>query len=158
MSITGRIDHFVFTDSTGVEYRLDQKLYDWWASKEGIYLAYDAATKRLYFRDGSSWEMGVVSAGTEQDAGTRYPSLMQDSNGNQVRVRYQSAVGVGWTNSSARISQIEDVRAACEGTCSTYFFWFNNDAVPHLTNIWGLCARIRRTAELTGILRIGFSG
>jgi len=39
---------------------------------------------RLYFRDGSFWVLGCTSAGTEQDAGTMYPTVMEDTNGNQL--------------------------------------------------------------------------
>ncbi len=132
------LHHWVFTNSTGAELRLDVNTGGVWTSKEAVYLSYDSNTGRLYFNDGSFWVMGAVSAGTEQDAGTRYPTLMQDSNGNQVLVRYHAGLGAGWTDSSARIDEIEDVRAlAC---CSplryrTYTFSYNTDAVPHLTGV-----------------------
>jgi hypothetical protein len=80
------IHHYLFTDSTGAEYRLDQTdaYRIKWTSKEGIYLTYDTLANRVYFPDGSFWVMGCTSSGTEQDAGTRYPTVIEDSNGNQL--------------------------------------------------------------------------
>lgn len=130
------IHHYVFTDSTGAEYRLDVNNNGVWSSREGTYVEYDSATNRLYFPDGSFWVMGAVSAGTEEDAGTRYPTVIQDTNGNQILVRYHAGVGVTWPDSSARINQIEDVRAwAITNDYYTYRFWYNSDPVPHLTGI-----------------------
>jgi hypothetical protein len=43
-----------------------------------------ASPPRLHFPDGSFWEFGCQSAGTEEDSGTLYPTLMEDSNGNQL--------------------------------------------------------------------------
>jgi hypothetical protein len=106
----GSIHHYALTDATGAEYRLDQYSGGVWTSSE-TYVTYDPARKRLYFNDGSFWTMGCTSAGTEADAGTMYPTLMQDTNGNQIVVRYQAGTGVYWKDSSARIAEIEDVRA-----------------------------------------------
>ncbi|MEK7407925.1 MAG: hypothetical protein AAB225_22875, partial [Acidobacteriota bacterium] len=132
------VHHYLFTDSSGAEYRLDVNTNGIWTSREGIYLEYDAAAQRLYFPDGSFWVMGAVSAGTEQDAGTRYPTLVQDSNGNQIFVRYRAGLGVTWTDSSARINEIEDVRAKqvyYPIRYVTYTFTYNTDPIPHLTAI-----------------------
>ncbi|HWT80742.1 MAG TPA: hypothetical protein VN648_18295, partial [Candidatus Methylomirabilis sp.] len=76
------LHHYVFTDSSGAEYRLDINTNGVWTSKEGIYLSYDSNANRIYFNDGSFWAMDCISSGAEQDAGTRYPTLIQDSNGN----------------------------------------------------------------------------
>ena len=79
--------------------------------------------------------MGAVSAGTEEDAGTRYPTVMQDTNGNQIYVRYYPGAGVTWTDSSARIKQIEDVRTGVYGY--TYYFSYTTTGTkPHLYRIW----------------------
>jgi hypothetical protein len=79
------IHHYTFIDSTGAEYRLDVSADgERWTSREGIYLTYDRVVSRLYFPDGSFWVMGSGSSGAEQDAGTRYPTLIQDTNGNQL--------------------------------------------------------------------------
>ena len=62
---------------------------------------------------------------------------MQDTNGNQVLVRYNAGNTSPSTNSSARINQIEDVRAGAPGA-SSYLFYYNTDPIPHLTSITGL--------------------
>jgi len=129
--------YYIFTDSTGAEYKLDTNTNGIWTSSQGIYLTYDGANQLLYFPDGSFWKMGCASAGTEPDAGTRYPTIMQDTNGNQVLLRYQTGAGAAWTNSSARITEIEDVRAVLGGggTYRSWAFTYNTDATPHLTGI-----------------------
>lgn len=132
------IHHYTFTDATGAEYRLDQNSGGVWTSLDATYVSYDSNTNRLYFNDGSFWKMEAVSSGAEQDAGTRYPTVMQDSNGNQILIRYKTGVGVTWENSSARLDEIEDVRAVAYGfpvKYRTFSFTYNTDAVPHLTGI-----------------------
>jgi YD repeat-containing protein len=124
--------HYLFVDSTGAEYRLDQNNGGVWSSKEGIYVYFDSFTGRLYFKDGSFWVMGCVSAGTEQDAGTMYPTVMQDTNGNQIILTYNPGLGIGPSNSSARIKTIEDVR---HSGAADYTFTYNGDPIPHLTSI-----------------------
>jgi hypothetical protein len=67
--------------------------------------------------------MGCTSAGAEQDAGTLYPTVVEDSSGNQIIVTYMSGVGAFWNNSSSRIYTIEDSRAvqSCGYYCSYQF-------------------------------------
>jgi len=79
------VDHYTYTDSTGAEYILGVNTNGIWTSTEsGVYVEYDAAAGRLYFPDGSFWSMGATSSGLEDDAGTLYPTVMEDSNGNQL--------------------------------------------------------------------------
>ncbi len=132
------IHHYIYTDATGAEYRLDQNNAGVWTSLEGIYVSYDANVNRLYFTDGSFWAISVISGGTEQDAGTMYPSIIEDTNGNQVLIRYNQGLGSPWPNTSARPSEVEDVRAVYNsgtGTYRSYTFTYNADAIPHLTQI-----------------------
>jgi len=132
------IHHWTFTDATGAEYRLDVNTNNIWTSREALYLSYDGNQQRLYFPDGSFWAFDCVSLGNEQDTGTRYPTLIQDSNGNQIKLRYQLGQGAPWGPSSARITEIEDVRAvwsASTSTYRTYTFSYSADAFPHLTAI-----------------------
>src|SRR5205085_11493693 len=117
---------------------------------------------------------GCTSGGTEADAGTLYPTIVEDVSGNQVIVVYNPGAGLPSTatNTSARISTIEDGRAsvACSYTTSpycpsvapppyvctswlgicvntTYQFTWNADApVPHLYRITNNI----RTAEAYG--------
>jgi hypothetical protein len=56
-------------------------------------------------------------------------------------IRYQTGQNATSSDSSARISEIEDVRANNSqnnnpnGPFRTYYFTYNADATPHLTNI-----------------------
>jgi hypothetical protein len=52
------VNHYVYTDSTGAEYRLEDNSGGIWRSREGIFLEYDAGTGRLYFPNGNCWEFG----------------------------------------------------------------------------------------------------
>ena len=134
----GQLHHFVFTDSTGAVYRLsvctDGHI---WKSVESVFFEFDVTTGRLWFPNGSFWLMGSTSAGTEQDSGSRYPTLMQDSNGNQIVVRYYPGIGMADPNTSARIQEIEDIRATLIGAdhYASYTFSYNTDTIPHLTAI-----------------------
>ena len=116
------VDHYVFTDSTGAEYRLDQNSGDVWGSLQSIYVWFDATAGRLHFKDGSFWQMGATSGGTEFDAGTMYPTIVEDVIGNQVLVNYLAGAGVAAPNTSSRFASIQDGRAdyACNpSTCFT---------------------------------------
>ena len=64
--------------------------------------------------------IGALSGGSEQDAGTMYPMLMQDTNGNEVTIAYNTGVGATTANSSARISAITDLR----GQFNFTYDWF----------------------------------
>ena len=90
------VHHYKYIDASGTDYRLEVNNGGVWTSKEaGVYVSYDSNQKRLYFPDGSFWAMGSESAGTEPDAGTLYPTVMQDTNGNQVTVRYLPGLNGG---------------------------------------------------------------
>lgn len=43
------IDDYVYSDSTGAQYRLDQNTNNVWTSREGIYVSYDTTANRLCF-------------------------------------------------------------------------------------------------------------
>ncbi len=130
------VQFYEYSDASGATYRLTQNTNGIWTSTESVYVTYDSNAQRLYFNDGSFWVMGCTSAGTEQDAGTMYPTLLQDSNGNQVTVQYLAGAGVTWVNSSARVQTVQDVRPGSNPAGSpTFEFWYNSDTVPHLTNI-----------------------
>ena len=136
------LDHFVFTDATGAQYRLDQQNGNVWSSKQSIYVWYDYSTSLLHFKDGSFWYMGCISSGEEQDAGTLYPTLMEDTNGNQVTISYLPGAGPYASNgaganppeSSARINEILDARSVPMGP-RAYNFTYNSDQINHLTSI-----------------------
>jgi len=95
------IHHYLYTDATGAEYRLTVNYNGVWSSPEGIRVWYDSGAHILHFRDGSFWVMGAVSGGTEQDTGTLYPTVMEDSNRNQILIQYYPGLGTSSANSSA---------------------------------------------------------
>jgi hypothetical protein len=108
------VGFYLYTDASGAEYRLDVANADGtWSSREGVYVTYDPATNRLHFPDGSYWVMGCEAAGAEADAGTLYPTRMQDTNGNFIAIGYQAGMGWAWLDSSARMAYISDVRGCC---------------------------------------------
>jgi hypothetical protein len=128
-TVGGTVAQYLFTDSTGAEYRLSVNTGGVWTSLESIYVSYDSGAGRLYLNDGSFWVMGCTSAASEQDAGTIYPTVMQDSNGNQVLIRY------GNGNTSARIQEVEDVRAQLTGSGRYATYTFTYDGTNHLASI-----------------------
>lgn len=79
-----QFDHYLYTDATGAEYSLSVNNNNVWTSLEGVYVSYDATANRLYSTDGSFWYMGCQSSSGEQDAGTLYPTTIEDTNGNQL--------------------------------------------------------------------------
>jgi len=127
------VHHYIVTDATGAEYRLTVNSGGVWTSRETTYVKYDANQAKLFFTDGTSWEMNCLSGGNEDDAGTRYPTRMEDTSGNFIEVFYRTGNGAVYSNSSARISTILDVRY--NGPGATYTFNYNTDAIPHLTSI-----------------------
>jgi hypothetical protein len=118
----GALAYYLFTDSTGAQYHLTVNNSGIWTSTESVYVWYDSNQNRLYFRNGTFWAMGCVSSGGEQDAGTLYPTIVEDTNGNQIIITYMAGVGVSWNNSSSRIAIIEDARATSQ------YVW--GDTVP----------------------------
>ncbi|MBI1786808.1 MAG: hypothetical protein HYR60_04545, partial [Acidobacteria bacterium] len=135
-SDSNTISSYVFTDSTGAEYRLITNTAGVWTSQEAIYVSYDSAANKLLFPDGSFWVLRCTSGSSEADAGTKYPTLMRDTNGNQVILKYLAAIGTEVANSSARIDFIEDVRVQYYiNDYRTYRFTYNTDPIPHLTNV-----------------------
>jgi hypothetical protein len=129
-------NYYIYVDSTGAEYQLNQNNNNVWSSQQSIYVWFDANANILHNRDGSFWSFGCISASTEPDSGIMYPTLIEDSNGNQVKITYQTARGASWANSSSRIALIEDVRATNpEGVYYTYSFTYNGDSPQHLTSI-----------------------
>ncbi len=134
------VDHYVFTDGTGAEYRLDSNNGNVWSSTQNIHVWFDANTDLLHFEDGSFWYMGCTSGGLEPDAGTIYPTRLEDVNGNQITVTYymtgpqppQGFSPILWgANSTGRIYQIEDFRSTF-----AYLFTQNSDTpVPHVTSV-----------------------
>ncbi|MBV9746957.1 MAG: hypothetical protein JO099_24610, partial [Acidobacteriia bacterium] len=130
------VDHYLFTDATGAEYNLNVNNGNVWTSLEGTFVTYDANQQKLFSTDGSFWVMGSTSASGEQDSGTLYPTLIEDTNGNQITISYAPGIGGnGAANTSARITQIMDARVS-SSQAQYYSFSYNNDQpINHLTSI-----------------------
>ncbi len=134
-------DHFVYTDSTGAQYFLNVNNGGVWSSKQSVYVWLDTTVSpnKLHFKDGTFWVMGSTSGGTEADAGTMYPTIIEDVSGNQVIATYASGAGLptSSTNTNSRITVIADTRAPGlngVGTNWTYYVGYNSDSpVPHAT-------------------------
>jgi YD repeat-containing protein len=130
------IDHYIYIDSTGADYKLNVNTNGIWTSAESVYVAYDPANLKLMFNDGSFWIMSCESGGNEPDIGVRYPTRMQDTNGNQVIVHYMTGQGAISGETSARVASIEDIRSHPEFSHPySYVFNYNSDATPHLVSI-----------------------
>jgi RHS repeat-associated protein len=126
---------FTFIDGTSAEYHMTQN-GSVWRSLHGHYITWDPAQSTLWFVDGSSMTFGSVAGPYEADAGTLYPTLIQDTNGNQVLVSYLAGMGQVGHNSSGRISQIQDARAGFAGNAPfSYLFIYNSDLHPRLISI-----------------------
>jgi len=130
------VHHWLYTDATGAQYRLDLQSGGLYTSKESTYVTFDGNTGKLRFNDGTFWVCAALSAGAEEDAGTFYPTLIQDSNGNQVLLSYQQGLGVGWGNSSGRLAEIHDAISGT-GTAAFTFTYVDQGAgtLPHLQSI-----------------------
>ena len=129
---------YIFADASGAQYRLDQFAGGIYTSLEGPRVAFDTnvSPPKLHFLDGSFWVMGSASAAGEQDAGSLYPTLMEDSNGNQIQIDYAIGTGAAVIDTSGRILKIRDPRTANGyGAYDTYIFAYNSDPIPHLTGI-----------------------
>jgi chitodextrinase len=119
-------DHYLYTDATGAQYRLDQNNGGvWTSSTQSVYVWLDTRVSpyRLHFPDGKFWVLGSTSGGEEPDGGSMYPTIIQDTFGNQVIVTYDTGLGLPFSettspqtwvvtqNTSSRIISIEDARA-----------------------------------------------
>jgi hypothetical protein len=112
------VHHYKFTAASGAEYRLDRNSGGVWTSGEsGVYLEYDANSRRLYYPDGTFWLMGAESSEAEADAGTLYPTVAEDPNGNEITFVYANGMYAASGNSSSRIKYVADVRAVPTDVC-----------------------------------------
>jgi RHS repeat-associated protein len=129
------IAYYLYIDSTGAEYRLTENSGNVWTSKEGTFVSYDAGSQKLYFTDGSFWEMKMESGLTEPDAGTRYPTLAQDTNGNRIEIKYLCAPNTVCyvSGTSSRISTIRDITTS-KLSAQSYTFSYTNGRLTGITH------------------------
>ena len=79
------ISGYTFITGNGTEYPMTLS-GGLWTTSQGKYLMFDPSSSTLYLSNGVTWAMGCVSAATEADAGSLYPTLAQDANGNQITI------------------------------------------------------------------------
>ncbi len=100
---------YEFQDGAGVIHKLFQVgSGTQFKSTDSTYLLWDYAARTLSRRDGSVWSFGCASLDPEPDAGTLYPTQLEDTNGNRITIQYQAATGLSQSNSSSRITSIQD--------------------------------------------------
>jgi RHS repeat-associated protein len=127
------IDHVEYQDTGGVIHKL-------WApanapntntvylSQDSTYLIWNYANNTLTFRDGSVWTFGCESSSVEPDAGTLYPTELEDPDGNLITVTYQPGLLQSGVNGSSRITTIQD-------SVTTYTWsYFNQPLGDETTN------------------------
>jgi RHS repeat-associated protein len=127
---SGVIDHYRFIDSSGATHRLYPSTGDTYVSRDSTYLKWDRVLHRLWFRDGTFWDFDYVSLDPEPDAGTRYPTKIQDTNGNYLTISYLTG---------ARINDIHDSRHydSVYDTTDYHFVYVNNrlDSIHEITTL-----------------------
>ncbi|MBI5280355.1 MAG: RHS repeat-associated core domain-containing protein [Candidatus Solibacter usitatus] len=127
------VHHYTYTDETGAEYRLDYYSGGTWRSTDGTFARYEDAAARLWFLDGTSRYYFCVSGEGEPDAGTLYPQLFYDRNGNSISIQYKPGIGAGTGNTSGRIESIADPRGSAGAP--VFDFQYSADPLPRLTSI-----------------------
>lgn len=132
----GTLSYYSYYDSTGASYRLNVNNGGVWNSLESVYVWLDTNVNpyKLHFRDGTFWILGSTSASGEADAGSLYPTTMESTDGNQILITYQQGAGGSTTNTSARISNIRDVRGSAQFG-SFQFSYTSLNGVNHLTGV-----------------------
>ena len=131
----GNIAGYSFINDTGAEFHLSLSR-GVWICAQGLYISFDPSGKKLQFSDGSFWVMGCASASVEADVGVLYPTVLQDKNGNRVRVRYMRGMGAQQDNTSGRILEIVDFRAVeTDSGRRSYSFAYSDESTPQLLSI-----------------------
>jgi RHS repeat-associated protein len=133
----GNIIGYTVIGSSGAEYPLvpSPTVSNIWICLQGMFISYDPEHACLRFPNGDFWIMGCKSASGERDS-CLYPTLIEDSNGNQIIIDYMQGRGSTEPNSSSRILAIRDARAA-DTTAGrrTFSFIYSEDECPHLAGI-----------------------
>ena len=88
--VSGGVLHLYGFDRRGVP-GLDQNNGNVWTSKEGVYLSTMPTRGGCTSTTARSGNMGAEGAGTEFDAGSLFPTLMQDTYRNQIKTPIAAA-------------------------------------------------------------------
>ena len=136
--VRGNVAGYLFISDTGAEFPLSFSR-GVWVSLQGLFISYDPSKRVLQFPDGTFWDMDCQSASGEVDVGALYPTAIVDRNGNQILISYMIGAGAQQKNTSSRIEEIQDSRAAdTESGHKTYSFTYDTygtEVVPHLISI-----------------------
>jgi len=122
---------FTLTSVTGANGATQSMVYDAFNRPNSATSVDGAVTNYTYtYQKNTQTATSSTDSGGEQDAGTLYPTLVEDTTSNQITIAYQAGAGTGAINSSARISNIADPRAT--NGSGSYTFNYNTGAIPHL--------------------------
>ena len=134
LSSNGGKNGFVFTDTTGAEYRFT-KVGNAYVSIAGWYMHWNEEQRVLSLNDGTQLLFASQSTVSEVDAGTLYPTRIMDRNGNFVTITYMPGRNETSVNSSGRIQKISDSRATLGGVNSdTYDFHYSGTHLAAITS------------------------
>ncbi|QEE27298.1 RHS repeat-associated core domain-containing protein [Terriglobus albidus] len=122
---------YVYKDGTGADFLLIPHGGKF-ISTNGHYFTWDMAKQTLHFAGGEFAVFASISTSKERDPGVMYPTLIQDSNGNQIEVRYAAGNGETATNTSGRPIEIFDARSG-DGGPSYNFEYADGEA--YITSI-----------------------
>ncbi len=100
--------------------------------------------QRLRLNNETFWVLGCQSAGDQADAGTMYPTLIEDSNGNQISLAYAAGVGQGSINTSARLTTVQDGRPGVNPAGAPTW------AKPNIVVTGAICNRLNKRGAENG--------
>jgi len=100
--------------------------------------------QRLRLNNETFWVLGCQSAGDQADAGTMYPTLIEDSNGNQISLAYAAGVGQGSINTSARLTTVQDGRPGVNPAGAPTW------AKPNIVVTGAICNRVNKRGAENG--------
>jgi RHS repeat-associated protein len=125
---------YTYIDAHGSEYALTRS-GNVWVSLNGSYLTFDPASASLKEASGKTLVFGCTSSAEEPDAGTLHPTLIQDTNGNQIKIQYAAGSRSLTINTSSRINSISDARASTTNSGVTFSFRYSSEHMPRLLSI-----------------------
>lgn len=130
----GTTTGYTYLDAHGTEYTLTPS-GSAWVSLHGAYLTFDPTSATLKEANGNTLVFGCTSSAGEPDAGALHVTLIQDTNGNQIFIKYGPGAQAQINNTSSRIASISDARAVVSSNGESYSFQYSDDRLPRLVYI-----------------------